>query len=571
LIGADRCEHGNRNVLHECNIAREKCVRVVHMALAIRYDACMRAAIRRTLPNNVAALRMLVIDLQAQLRNRNDVLQARDAQLQAGQQELVYLRTWIEKLKLELARLRRMQFGRSSEQLSERIEQLELLVGELEISAAEPIPVSRLTPIRKPVRKPLPQHLPRESVIHAPDATCPDCGTAMQRIGEDVSEMLEYVPARFKVIRHIRPKLGCACCQRIAQVPAPIRPIDRGLPGPGLLAHVAVSKFADSLPLYRQAQIYARAGVELERSTLAGWLGGVALLVQPLVDALGRYVLAAPKLHADDTPVPVLEPGRGETKTGRLWTYVRDDRPAGSAAAAAVWFQYSPDRKGERPVAHLQPFTGILQADGYAGFDRLYARGDIIEAACWAHVRRKFYDIHVATDSPIAAEALTRIGALYAIEAEIRGRPPDQRKFIRQARAGPRLDDLQGWLQQTLATVSQKSALAIAIRYALARWVALTRYRDDGRIEIDNNAAERSLRAVALGRKNYLFAGSDIGGERAAAFYSLIGTAKLNGLDPERYLRAVIERIAEHPINRIDELLPWNLASAPAEELREAA
>jgi transposase len=338
-----------------------------------------------------------------------------------------------------------------------------------------------------------------------------------------------------------------------------------------LLAHVAVSKFADSLPLYRQAQIYARAGVELERSTLAGWLGGVALLVQPLVDALGRYVLAAHKLHADDTPVPVLEPGRGETKTGRLWTYVRDDRPAGSAAAAAVWFQYSPDRKGERPVAHLQPFTGILQADGYAGFDRLYARGDIIEAACWAHVRRKFYDIHVATDSPIAAEALTRIGALYAIEAEIRGRPPDQRKFIRQARAGPRLDDLQGWLQQTLATVSQKSALAIAIRYALARWVALTRYRDDGRIEIDNNAAERSLRAVALGRKNYLFAGSDIGGERAAAFYSLIGTAKLNGLDPERYLRAVIERIAEHPINRIDELLPWNLASAPAEELREAA
>lgn len=548
-----------------------RCVRVVHSTQAIRYYACMRKAIRGTLPNNVAALRTLVIELQAQLRHRDDALQARDAQLQAGQQELVYLRTWIDKLKLELARLRRMQFGRSSEQLSERIEQLELLVGELEISAVQPRPVAASTPARKPVRNPLPQHLPRESVIHAPEATCPDCGTAMQRIGEDVSEMLEYVPARFKVIRHIRPKLSCACCQRIVQVPASIRPIDRGLPGPALLAHVAVSKFADSLPLYRQAQIYAREGVVLERSTLAGWLGGVAFLVQPLVDALGRYVLAAHKLHADDTPVPVLEPGRGETKTGRLWTYVRDDRPAGSAEPPAVWFQYSPDRKGERPVAHLQHFTGILQADGYAGFDRLYARGDIIEAACWAHVRRKFYDIHVATDSPIAAEALTRISALYAVEAEIRGRPPDQRRFIRQARAGPLLEDLHGWLQQTLGTVSQKSALAIAIRYALTRWAALTRYRDDGAIEIDNNAAERALRAVALGRKNYLFAGSDIGGERAAAFYSLIGTAKLHGLDPEAYLRTVLERIAGHPINRIEELLPWNLASARAEELRQAA
>jgi transposase len=279
-IGVDRCEHGNRNALHECNIACEKCLRVVHSTHAIRYYACMRKAIHRTLPNNVATLRTLVIDLQAQLRNRDDALQARDAQLQAGQQELVYLRTWIEKLKWELARLRRMQFGRSSEQLSERIEQLELLVGELEISAAQPRLVVASLPARKPVRKPLPQHLPRESVIHAPDATCPDCGTAMQRIGEDVSEMLEYVPARFKVIRHIRPKLSCACCQRIVQVPAPIRPIDHGLPGPALLAHIAVSKFADSLPLYRQAQICARLGVELERSTLAGWLGGVALLIR---------------------------------------------------------------------------------------------------------------------------------------------------------------------------------------------------------------------------------------------------------------------------------------------------
>lgn len=533
----------------------------------------MRAATFKALPNNVAALRTLVVELQRRLQSRDDALQAREAQLQAGEQELVYLRTWIERLKLELARLRRMQFGRSSEKLSAQIEQLELIVEEFEASAAQKPPAAESppTPARKPVRKPLPEHLPRETVTHAPDATCSDCGTTMLRLGEDVSEMLEYVPARFKVIRQVRPKLSCGCCQRIVQLPAPIRPIDRGLPGPGLLAHVAVSKFADALPLYRQAQIYSRQGVELQRSTLADWLGGVARLVQPLVDALGRYVLGANKLHADDTPVPVLEPGRGVTKTGRLWTYVRDDRPAGSADAPAVWFQYSPDRKGEWPLAHLQDFTGVLQADGYAGFERIYARGDVVEAACWAHVRRKFYDIYVANDSPIAAEALARIGALYVIEADIRGRPPDQRKAARQARAGPLLDALHQWLQTTLATVSKKSELAVAMRYAITRWAALARYRDDGGIEIDNNAAERSLRAVAIGRKNYLFAGSDAGGDRAAAFYSLIGTAKLNGLDPEAYLRAVLERIAEHPINRIDELLPWNLVSAPAVELRQAA
>src|SRR5665213_1394404 len=533
----------------------------------------MRAATHNALPDDVDALRALVIDLHTRLQSRDDALAARAAQLEAGQQELLQLRTWIDKLKLEIARLKRMQFGRSSEKLCERIAQLELLVEDAETSAAQPISATAVPPIRvrKPVRKPLPAHLPRETVIHAPADACPDCGTPMRRIGEDVSKMLKYVPARFKVIRLVRPKMSCACCQRIVQQPASIRPIDRGLPGPGLLAHVAVSKFADSLPLYRQAQIYARSGVELERSTLADWLGGVAHLVQPLVDALGRYVLAASKLHADDTPVPVLEPGRGRTKTGRLWTYVRDDRPAGSTDAPAVWFQYSPDRKGERPLAHLKHFAGILQADGYAGFDQLYARGNVVEAACWAHVRRKFYDIHVANDSPIAAAALTHIGALYVIEAEIRGRPPDQRKAVRQARAGPLLDDLHDWLHTTLGTVSKKSELAVAIRYALTRWTALTRYRDHGGIEIDNNAAERSLRAVAIGRKNYLFAGSDAGGDRAAAFYSLIGSAKLNGLDPEAYLHAVLERMAEHPINRIDELLPWNLASAPVVAQRQAA
>lgn len=383
--------------------------------------------------------------------------------------------------------------------------------------------------------------------------------------------MLEYVPARFRVIQHVRPKMACPECERIVQMEAPSRPIERGLAGPGLLAHILVSKYCDHLPLYRQAQIYAREGVEFERSTMAEWVAGCFDLMKPLIEALARYVMAANKLHADDTPVPVLDPGRGRTKTGRLWTYVRDDRPAAREEAPAVLFRYSPDRGGEHPRGHLSPFSGILQADAYAGFKHLYEKGRIREAACWAHARRGFYDLYQADNSPIAAEALQRIAALYAIEGEIRGRPPDERATIRQARAGPLLESLRAWLRETLTRVSQKSALAQAIGYVLTRWSALTRYRDDGRIEIDNNAAERALRAVALGRKNYLFCGSDAGGERAAAMYSLIGTAKLNGLDPEAYLRHVIERIADHPINRIADLLPWNAANALAVELREAA
>lgn len=479
----------------------------------------------------------------------------------------------IERLNLIIAKYRRAQFGRRSEQLA-NVDQLALQLEEQAIEAAvTPAVASPATTSRQPSRrKPLPPHLPRETETHLPEhQQCPDCGNALRQIGEDVAEVLEYIPARFKVIRHVRPKLACRCCDCIVQAAAPSRPIARGMAGANLLAHVLVSKYCDHLPLYRQSQIYAREGVELERSTLTDWVGQSSALLRPLVDALHRHVFAGNKVHGDDTPVPVLAPGKGRTKTGRLWTYVRDDRPAGSETPPAVWFGYSPDRKGEHPVAHLRGFSGTLQADGYAGFNALYHSGHIQEAACWAHVRRKFYEVHQAQASTLAAEALKRIGLLYGFERELWGKPPDVRCAGRRSRATPLLADFHIWLSVTLSHLSQKSGLAEAIRYALARWAALTRYCDDGTIEIDNNAAERALRTVALGRKNYLFAGADSGGERAAAIYSLIGTAKLNDLDPQAYLSHVLGRIADHSVNQIDQLLPWHVAKTLVPAWRQAA
>jgi transposase len=522
-----------------------------------------------------------MVDLSALPEDVRALIEAQSARIARQDDQLTEHRVLIEKLRLQIARLRRTQFGQSSERLDAEIAQLTLALEELEAGEGErrqdrarDAPLEPEATAHKPARRPLPEHLPRVVVAHAAACVCPACGGALRPLGEDVTEVLDYVPASFRVIRHVRAKLSCRSCETITQAPAPELPIRRGRATAGLLAHVLVAKFADHLPLYRQSEIYAREGVELERSTLADWVGQSASLLRPLVDALERHVMAGDRIHADDTPVPVLAPGTGKTKTGRLWAYLRDERPHGGMAPPAVLYRYSPDRKGEHPRAHLAGFAGVLHADGYAGFEGLYQQGRVVEAACWAHVRRKFYDLHAARQSPVAAEALLRIRALYAVEADVRGRPPDERRRARETRAGPLLGDMRAWLEATLRQASKRSDLAVAIRYALTRWTALTRYVDDGRVEIDNNPVERAIRPIALGRKNWLFAGSDAGGVRAAAIASLVATARLNGLDPEGYLRHVLDRIATHPVRRVAELLPWSCdlgLTTPDEDALQAA
>jgi transposase len=503
------------------------------------------------LPSNPAAL-------QAIIRAQASALRSRD--------------TLIDRLRAQLAALKRARFGAASEKLDRVIEQLELALEEGEATLAETAPARATAapgePSARPARQAPPPHLPREEVRHEPEAICPDCGGhKLRKRDEDVTEVLEYVPASFRVIGHVRPRYACCDCDAPVQAPTPSLPIERGKPGPGLVAHVLCAKYCDHLPLYRQSDIYAREGVEIARSTLADWVGRASALMAPLIEALRAHVFAGDRLHGDDTPVPVLDPGRGRTREGRLWVYVRDGRPAGDATPPAACYLYSPDRKGAHPQAHLQDFAGVLHADGFAGFNDIYrARGPdgaarVLEAACWAHARRKFFDLAAAGPAPIAEEALRRIAELYAVEARIRGAPPDERRRVRTAEAIPRVDALKAWLEAQLARVPAKSATAQAIRYALSRWAALCPYLNDGRIEIDNNAAERAIRPVALGRKNWLFAGSDQGGTRAAGILSLVETAKLNGLDPEGYLRNVLSRIADHPINRISDLLPWNIAA----------
>ena len=511
---------------------------------------------RAPIPDDIDALKALVADLGAEMQALRS---ERDALKQAGRDD----KHEIQHLKLLLAKLQRMMFGQKSEKLARQIDQLQLELEELHINQGEREPASQApAPSARPApqRRPLPEHLPRDIEQHLPqEAACPDCGGAWKQLGEDVSEVLEFVPASFKVVRHVRPRLACTCCDRMAQAPAPSRPIARSYAGPGLLAHVFVSKYADHLPLYRQCRIYEREGVELNENTLADWVGAGHQLLRPLINALHQHMFAARKLHTDDTPVPVLMPGRGKTQQGRLWTYVRDDRPHGGSAAPAAWFRYSPDRKGIHPQTHLKDFSGVLQADAFAGYNEVYASGRVVEAACWAHARRKVYDIHASRPTPLSTHFLEQIAWLYKIEADIRGKPPDVRRDSRQERARPIVRALHAWLLAQLPALSRKSPTADAIRYALNQWQALTRYLEDGEVEIDNNAAERSLRGVAVGRKNYLFMGSDRGGERAATMYSLMETARLNGVNPEAYLRHVLSVIADYPVNQVADLLPWNV------------
>jgi len=530
------------------------------------------------LPSDPDALRAFALACQGELA-------AATAELQAAK-FAVQLRTLeIEKLKFQIAKLRRMQFGRSSERLTRQIEQFELRLEELEAGEAEEISQAaaedRPLPIRegkRPKRKPLPDHLPRQEIVHEPAhdgaGTCPDCGGDMARLGEDVTEILDYIPGRFRVIRHVRPKYACRCCDVITQAPAPALPTPRGRAAPGMLAHLLVSKYADHLPLYRQSEIYARNGLDLDRSTLSDWVGQTVWLLQPIVDGIRNHVFAAEKIHADDTPVPVLEPGLGRTRTGRLWVYVRDDRPfCGPAPPAAVYF-YSPDRGGAHPAAHLASFTGFLQADAYSGFAALYeprkaspegpAMPAITEVACWAHCRRAIFDVWQTTKSTVAKAALDQIAEFYAIEDKARFAPPAERLAHRAATV-PLLDAFFTWAQAAERKLSARSELAEALRYIIKRRTALTRFATDPRLEADNNIAENAIRCIALGRRNWLFAGSHSGGERAAAMYSILQTAKLNGVNPEAYLTDTLSRIAAgHPINRIAELMPWTFQSPPS-------
>jgi transposase len=542
-----------------------------------------RTGTPENIPNDVASLQALVARQQYQLAQQEQQLLVQLEHVRALDGEVLHLSTWIEKLKLQIARLKRLRFGQSSEKLDQQITQLELIVDELEteqgarlISSADVQQTTTDAEVAdsnaninanpseqqdaKRARKLLPDHLPRETLTHGLRCACSGCGaTAWRLVGEDTTEVLDYVPEHFKVIRHVRPKYSCGQCQTMAQAPAVDRPLGKSPVSAALLAHVTVSKYMDHSPLYRQSEIYARQGVELDRSTLAGWVGGATTLLRPLVDAIRKYVLAADKLHGDDTPVPVLQPGRKTTKEGRLWGYCRDDHASGSSAPRAVWFAYSPDRKAIHPQEHLKHWQGVLQADGYAGYNALYKTGAVLEAACWAHARRQFNDLYQACDSPIAKQALEKIAQLYAIEKSIRGKPKEQREQVRQTQAAPLLASLHQWLKEQYASVSTKSDLGKAIAYSLNRWQALINYASDGRIEMDNNIIERQIRPIALGKKNWLFAGSDNGGHRAAAMYTLLNTAKLNGINPERYLTYVFERINDHKVNQIDELLPWNV------------
>ncbi|WP_372815031.1 IS66 family transposase [Paenibacillus sp.] len=481
----------------------------------------------------------------------------------------------IERLKLQIAKLRRQHFGTSSER-GARLEQLLLALEDLEESAAHMdaeaeakdaaaapgAPQWTVEELKraKPARRPLPGHLPRRRVVLPGPTACACCGGGLRKLGEVVTETLERIPARWIVVETVREKFSCAACETITETPAPFHAIPRGRAGPHLLAEITVGKFDLHLPLTRQSTVFAQEGIDLDVSTLCDWIGAVAVATQPLSALLAEHVMQAERLHADDTPVPVL--AKGKTKTGRLWTVVRDDRPFAGADPPAAVYYYSADRKGEHPQSFLKSYSGILQADAYSGFGQLYepgrATGPATEAACWAHARRQFFELAELKKGPIAIEAVKRIDALFAIERAIIGRPPDERRSVRAAQSKPLVDDLERWLRAQRGRLSPKSETAKAINYMLRRWASFALFLDDGRVCLSNNAAERAIRGIAVGRRNWTFAGSDVGGHRAAALYTLVETCKLNEVDPRAWLADVLTRLPEHPAKRLAELLPWN-------------
>src|SRR5580692_10963380 len=504
-----------------------------------------------SLPDDIETLKAMLIAAQAACLEAQ--AKARNAEAEALARALL-----IEQMKFTIAKLRHERFGQSSER-GAVLEQLELRLADMEEDASEAEAAAQMAAEaaarekievqafhrRKPARRPLPEHLPRKRIVYPAPSSCPCCGGALHKLGEDVTETLELIPRQWKVIQHVREKFSCRSCEKITQPPAPSHPIARGRGGPGLLAHLLFAKYGLHLPLHRQSNVYAREGIDLDVSTLADWVGACAATLMPLVETIRAHVFAAERIHADDTTVPVL--AKGKTRTGRLWAYVRDDQPfVGPEPPAAVFF-YSPDRGGGHPEQHLAGFAGLMQADAYAGFNRLYQAerkpAPILEAACWAHARRKFFDLARINKAPIASEAVARIDALFAIEREINGLAPQRRVAARTERSRPLVIELESWLREQRASVSKNSDTGKAINYSLKRWTELTRFLDDGRLCMTNNAAERELRAVAVGRRNWTFAGSDEGGRRAATIYTLIATAKLNDIDPQAWLADVLARL----------------------------
>lgn len=530
------------------------------------------------LPDDIAALKALVIataqkaqDAEARLANATAHQSATDAV--------------IAHLKLQIAKLKREQYGPSAERTRRLLDQMELQLEDLVADATEDALLAQQASTRtntvrsferkQPAKKPFPEHLPRMRVEVPSPCNCTACGSErLVKLGEDITETLEVVPRSWKVIQTVRARYSCRDCEKISQPPAPFHVVPRGWAGPSLLAMLLFEKYGQHQPLNRQAERFAREGVPLSVSTLADQVGAAVHALKPLFALIQAHVLCAHRLHGDDTTVPVM--AKGATATGRLWVYVRDDAPFAGSSPPAALFHYSRDRKGEHPRAHLAAWSGILQADAYAGYDGLYdpirRPGPIIEAGCWAHARRKFFvlaDVEGAARKkargekapavyPIALEAVQKINALFDIERDLNGLTPEQRLAARQQRSAPLISELHEWLETQRARLSRHQPVAKAINYALGHWAAFTAFLDDGRICLTNNAAERALRTVALGRKSWLFCGSDQGGHRAAVAYSLIQTARLNNVDPQAWLADVLSRIADHPAKRLDELLPWN-------------